>query len=85
MDSEDWKQYRRHGQEKRAVNRKRGAERLEKEGIPFRSKNGGAHLLIDDRDSGTSISYWPGTGKWIDHGVDANGRGINSLLRHING
>lgn len=82
MDSDDWKAYRKLGQDKRARNRAEGAKRLKKAGIPFDSKNGGAHLVIADRRNGTSISYWPGTGKWMDHGRGGKGRGVNGLIKH---
>ena len=66
---------RQHSQIKRAMNRKWSSESLAKQGVPFVSKNGGAHLVVREH-----INFWPGTGKWGDRDTPTNGRGLKSLL-----
>lgn len=49
-------------QAKRADNRANSAEYLAQRGIPFVSKNDGAHLIVEGREG--FIDFWPCTGKW---------------------
>lgn len=71
------------GQRLRGKNRERGAERLREAGIPFESRNGGAHLLINH--NGCHVQYWPGTGLYIFNKPDTRrGRGIKALLKALN-
>ncbi|WP_368640437.1 hypothetical protein ABRZ04_04280 [Castellaniella ginsengisoli] len=72
-------------QRKRAANRKSGATILHAAGVPFESKNGGAHLIVQARDH--VVDYWPGTGKWATRGHQFTlvGRGIAGLMQHIKG
>lgn len=72
-----WKQ---HKQEKRANNREQSADYLQERGIPFVSKNGGAHLIVEGRTC--FIDFWPGTGKWISRD-GTKGFGVRNLVEHI--
>lgn len=66
---------------RRADNRQQSAEMLKGAGIPFESKNGGAHLIVEGSEC--FIDFWPGTGKW--HSRDgAKGFGVRNLIKHIN-
>lgn len=74
----DWKQ---QGQEKRASNRERSASYLSEREIPFASKNGGAHLIVEGRTC--LIDFWPGTGRWISRDGAKKGFGVRNLVEHI--
>lgn len=65
-------------QAKRASNRETSTQRLLDAGLPFVSKNGGAHLIVKHR-----VDFWPGTGLWRDRQTPDTGRGIRSLLKHM--
>lgn len=64
--------------EKRANNRDRSTEILVVAGIPFVSKNNGAHLIVAER-----YDFWPGTGLWMERGKAKKHRGIRSLIERI--
>lgn len=71
-----------HSKQKRASNRENSALYLEEHGIPFESKNKGAHLVVEGNTC--FIDFWPGTGKWISRdGV--KGFGVRNLVKHIDG
>ena len=63
---------------RRAANRDASAKRLIEAGIPFKSRNGGAHLIVDDL-----FHFWPGTGLWRGASADSRerGRGVFSLIK----
>jgi hypothetical protein len=66
---------------KRANNREQSAELLRAAGVPFESKNSGAHLIVDGR-----FDFWPGTGLWIERdgrGERKRNRGIRNLLKRV--
>lgn len=63
---------------KRASNRANSAHLLTIEGIPFESRNNGAHLIVDKR-----YDFWPGTGKWQERGQKHYRRGVSELIAHI--
>ncbi len=65
--------------EKTASNRRTSAEVLERRGVPFVSKNDGAHLIINNQ-----IDFWPGTGLWIVRQSGKKGRGVFNLLAYLN-
>ena len=67
---------------KRAKNRKRGKSELFMVGLPFESKNGGAHLIINPGKPDL-VDFWPGTGLWKETGGEATGRGLDSLFAHL--
>ena len=69
-----------HSQDKRRKNRKQAINILNEANIPYKSKNLGAHLIIQGQDS--IIDFWPGTGKFIFRDSLKKGRGINNLLRY---
>ena len=50
------------GQANRSHNREQSPLYLSERGIPFESKNNGAHLIVEGKDC--YIDFWPGTGKW---------------------
>lgn len=64
--------------ERRANNRDRSTEILVLAGVPFVSKNNGAHLIVDGR-----FDFWPGTGLWKERDARRKGRGIRSLLASV--
>lgn len=47
-------------------------------GLHFRIKNGGYHVVIDDR-----VDCWPTSGRWIVRSTKETGRGIQSLMRRL--
>lgn len=79
--TETWKAIRQMRQDKRASNRDQSAKLLEASGIPFISKNGGAHLIVCD-----SFNFWPGTGLWMRINTKAKSQrnyGVHNLIQHI--
>ena len=78
--AETFRAFREHGKEKREHNRNWSADHLEASGIPYVTKNDGAHLIIADR-----WDFWPGTGRWIDRTTKTKhtNRGIRSLIAVI--
>ena len=69
-------------QQRRASNRANSAALLRANGVPFESKNGGAHLIVRD-GSGRIFDLWPGTGLWRLRGAPHRWRGVQSLLGTI--
>lgn len=68
------------GHIRRANNRASSPEVLRQRGIPFESKNGGAHLIVTLGE--LVIDFWPGTGKFITRGANSKtGRGVFNLLK----
>ncbi|PHS13510.1 MAG: hypothetical protein COA78_07160 [Blastopirellula sp.] len=66
---------------KRASNTQSSTDILTKTGIPFSSKNGGAHLIVG---SGELVAdFWPSTGKWIVR-KGKEGRGVFKLIKLMN-
>lgn len=65
---------------RRAQNRETSAAILTERGIPFESKNGGAHLVVT---IGSLVAdFWPGTGKFITRGANSRtGRGVFRLIQ----
>lgn len=78
--AEDFKAMKKASQDKRADNRQQSAQYLTNRGIPFTSKNGGAHLIVEGVDC--FIDFWPGTGKWITRN-GKNGFGVRNLVKFI--
>ncbi len=76
--TEFWRDVRKFKHEKRASNRDRSTEILVIAGIPFVSKNNGAHLIVAER-----FDFWPGTGLWMERGKPKKHRGIQSLIREL--
>lgn len=54
-------------------------------GIDFESKNYGAHFIV--KSGKITIDYWPGTGKYIERGVQPLEKrkhtGIDNLLKKL--
>lgn len=77
---DDFRALKEHSKSKRAANRQGGARALLVAGIPFESKNGGAHLIVG---TGRDFDFWPGTGKWVGRRGQGNGRGVRNLITRI--
>lgn len=73
---EVWREYKAARQAKRADNRESSAAILAEAGIPFVSKNEGAHLIVRN-----DIDFWPGTGLWRVRGSTQRHRGVSKLLK----
>lgn len=67
--------------EKRARNRQNGPALLTEAGIPFESKNNGAHLIVGPQ--GHIFDYWPGTGYWKSRETGISRRGVKNLITRI--
>lgn len=66
-------------QQKRRTNTEHSTNILKLEGIPFESRNGGAHLIVDG-----IVDFWPGTGLFIPRDSRwGRDRGVMRLLRFI--
>lgn len=65
-------------QARRARHRDSSAAMLRGAGIPFESRNGGAHLIVAGR-----YDFWPGTGLWMARGDKAKRRGVRKLIARI--
>ena len=63
--------------------RKEGASALAGVGIPFLSKNYGAHLIVNPRSASKRVDFWPGTGLWRNYWGKPEGRGLDSLLSYL--
>lgn len=74
--------YREMRRAQRAWNRAHSAQQLTDRGIPFVSKNDGAHLIVTAKNT-PIIDFWPGTGLWKVHGQSTKQRGIYKLLALI--
>lgn len=62
-----------------AERRRLGAEALNRSGVPFVSKNFGAHLIVNGR-----YDFWPGTGYWKERGDGKRkGQGVATLLNEL--
>jgi hypothetical protein len=72
----DWKLISDFFKEKRKSNTINSTDLLIKFGIPFESKNYGAHLVVD-----CNIDFWPSTGLFINRKTKKKGRGISNLLK----
>lgn len=78
--TEYWRDSKQAKHEKRADNRESSAEYLAQRGIPFVSKNGGAHLVVEGKDC--FIDFWPGPGKWHSR-CGKKGFGVRNLVAFI--
>lgn len=79
-DGEMWNTLKKQRQEKRSSNRENSADLLTQSGVPFTSKNFGAHLIVEGREC--FVDFWPGTGRWISrNGV--KGFGVRNLLEYV--
>lgn len=76
--TEYWRDVKRAKADKRHENTIRSTEILVLAGIPFISKNNGAHLIVADK-----YDFWPATGLWIERRKGTKGRGIAKLIGRI--
>lgn len=78
-----FKDFREASKLKRARNRESSAQALRRQGVPFESKNEGAHLIVTLGDHVADL--WPGTGKWIVRARSEypakHGRGVFQLIQ----
>lgn len=75
-----FREHRSMSKARRAMNRDNSAEILERAGVTFGKRNGGAHLIV--MHEGKTVDFWPGTGKWLDRD-GPGGRGVFKLLKHL--
>ena len=66
--------------ERGAGHREQSPKLLDAAGIPFESKNGGAHLIVEGNEC--YIDFWPGTGKWISRN-GKRGFGVRNLIKYV--
>ena len=78
--TEGWKSFNETKRQKKYQNQEQSTRILEKESIPFESKNYGTHLVIQTKPV---IDFWPSTGLWIVRGKDIKKRGVRGLLRYL--
>jgi hypothetical protein len=69
-----------HSKKRRSYNRGHSTSHLKREGIPFTTKNDGAHLVVDFE--GIVVDFWPGTGFWRSRN-GTEGRGIRRLMSFL--
>jgi hypothetical protein len=67
--------------QKTAHNRKASAEYLNRFGISFEERNGGAHLIVSHGPR--TVDFWPGTGLWIVRVFCRHGRGVRNLVNEF--
>lgn len=79
---EQLEENRKESMQRRASNRTNSALVLEERGIPFESKNDGAHLVVGKKPY--LFDFWPGTGKWKCRRTGNEGRGVFTLLDQLN-
>lgn len=65
------------GANKRALNTASSTDILAQRGVPFESKNNGAHLIV----AGGRLDFWPSTGVFIERKTGLRGRGVFKLLK----
>lgn len=66
---------------KRADRREDAPELLTKAGIPFESRNSGAHLVVTAERR--VIDFWPGTALWIVRGREDRNYGVHHLITFV--
>ena len=77
-----WRDIHDQRQLKREQNRTSSIQFLEKQGVPFQLKNGGAHAIIKIGD--ININFWPGTGLWHSEApFKMESRGVFNLLAFL--
>ncbi len=64
----------------RSQARESGAQALRGLGFRFESRNGGSHLIVEDR-----FDFWPGTRVWIERRGPMRGTGLDSLVATLQG
>ncbi len=82
--TEYWRDIRKGQQQFKAKRRETGQQALIDAGVPFLTRNNGAHLIVNDE-----WDFWPGTGRWSHRSPPSegrgHGRGVDALLRIIKG
>lgn len=77
--ADDFRVLRESGQKKRRDNRVHSTELLKQQGIPFESKNGGVHLIVDG-----CVDFWPSTGLFIPRDTKySKDRGVFRLMKFV--
>lgn len=70
--------------ERRASNTEKSTQLLIDAGIEFESKNGGAHLVVNQAQ-GLKADFWPSTGLWQIRGSKKQSRGVFNLIKFAKG
>ena len=78
----DWKEIKKHRQEKKEKNRQYSTAWLTEKKIPFKSLNGGYMLRIVNKDI---YDFWPNTGLFLNRRTKERGRGLRNLYKDIKG
>lgn len=76
--AENFKEMRENSKVKRAKNLFRSTEIVKESGVKFEVKNGGYHLVVDDR-----YDFYPSTGMFIERKTRKTGRGVFKLLEKM--
>ena len=79
--TEMWRDYREARQEKKRENKKFSTDLLRRHNIPFKSYNGGVHLVIEGKAG--PIDFWPSTGLFKHRCNGFKRRGIARLLHDL--
>lgn len=66
---------------KRADNTVRSTALLQRAGVLFTVKNGGAHLVV--LAGPHEVDFWPSTGLWIVRGQKAKRGGVRKLIEFV--
>jgi len=80
---DDWRELNAQRKQKRADNRDASVRILASAGIPFKTNNGGVHLIV--YGDSLTIDFWPGTGLWEVRGTNERRRGVRHLIKRLGG
>ena len=73
-----------HKKERRKSNTEKSTQILVDSGIEFESKNGGAHLIVMQKN-GLRVNFWPSTGLWNISNTKKEGCGVFSIIKFVKG
>jgi len=85
LDTDDWKAYKKIGQDKRAKNREWSTNHLKEKGFKLREHNCGAHIVVLSGNLApiALADFWPGTGKYKLRGSSTYKRGVKNLVKDL--
>jgi len=78
---DDWRELKAERRRKRADNRDASARNLTDAGIPFETRNSGAHLIVSH--AGMVVDFWPATGLWVVRGTNERRYGVHRLVKRL--
>jgi hypothetical protein len=81
--AEDYAAMAEESKQRRANNREHSTQLLVSKGYAFTSHNQGAHLIVHHK--GRVWNFWPGTGKWNLQGYKQYYRGVQNLIKAMEG